>query len=172
MMASRSSSSDYDRVAARNYARKYTDSCGSCHCSSCDPNNSVYNSDYSSYHKNDCANFVSQCINSGGISTDGTWKPGANAWVNTGKSSSIYGLTNYMVDEGYFFESTDKYSAFAGSIIMWTRYSHVGLVDQNDTVTMTFCAHTNDRKSCSFKNISDVKFFIPEWDSVSNSSTR
>lgn len=70
-----------------------------------------------------------------------------------------------MVDQGFFFASSNKNKAMAGSIIYWTSYSHVGLVDQNDTVTITFCAHTNDRKSSSFKNISDVSFYIPVWDS-------
>ena len=75
------------------------------------------------------------------------------------------------MDQGFFFETSNKYKAFAGSIIYWNQYSHVGMVDANDTVTMTYCSHTNDRKSSSFANWTsakrdtDVKFFVPVWDS-------
>lgn len=76
-----------------------------------------------------------------------------------------------MVEEGLFFETNDRYKAFAGSIIKWTEVSHVGMVDQNDTVTMTFCAHTDDRNSCAFRNIRGLTFFVPVWDSYSNQWT-
>lgn len=161
---------DYDRVDARDYIRKWTDACGSCHCSNCSSSD-IYNPKYDNYHNNDCANYVSQAIYAGGISTDGTWAPGKLAWVNTGSSSSYYGLTDYMVDEGYFFNTSDKMKAFAGSIISWENFSHVGMVDQNDTVTMTFCAHTNDRYQSSFKNYSAVEFYVPVWDSYANEWT-
>lgn len=154
-----SSAKDYDRIKARGYARDY--SCGKCTTSP----HACRNKNYPFYNGNDCANFVSQAIHAGGIATESKWKSGTNTWVNTGYSSSIYGLKDYMVDQGFFFASSNKNKAMAGSIIYWTSYSHVGLVDQNDTVTMTFCAHTNDRKSSSFKNISDVSFYIPVWDS-------
>jgi hypothetical protein len=51
------------------------------------------------------------------------------------------------------------------------------MVNANDTVTMTFCAHTNDRNSSSFKNWTgsteetDVKFFVPVWDSYAGAYT-
>ncbi|MSU03224.1 amidase domain-containing protein [Tissierella pigra] len=154
-----SSAKDYDRIKARGYVRDY--SCGKCTTSP----HACRNKNYPFYNGNDCANFVSQAIHAGGIATESNWKSGTNTWVNTGYSSSIYGLKDYMVDQGFFFASSNKNKAMAGSIIYWTSYSHVGLVDQNDTVTMTFCAHTNDRKSSSFKNISDVSFYIPVWDS-------
>lgn len=159
-----SSPTDYNRIAARNYARTYT-------CNLGGQNPSYYNSAYS-YYSADCANYVSQCIYAGGISTDSVWKPYTIAWINTGYSSSYYGLTEYMVDEGFFFYSSNKYDAFAGSIISWTSYSHVGMVDQNDTVTMTYCAHTNDRLSSSFKSLTGVVFYVPEWDSYAGDWTR
>lgn len=166
----KSSATDYDRVDARNYIRSYTDACGDCCCSSCN-SSSPYNSAYTNYHDSDCANYVSQAIYAGGISTDSTWAPGKIAWINTGYSSSYYGLVEYMEDEGYFFDTTSKNKAFAGSIIYWTGFSHVGMVDQNDTVTMTYCAHTNDRYQTSFKYSSGIKFWVPVWDSYSGQYT-
>jgi hypothetical protein len=134
------------------------------------------NRDYT-FQSADCANFVSQAIHYAGISTDDTWEPYEIAWINTGHSSAYYGLVEYMVDQGFFFEETDKYKAFAGSIMYWNRYSHVGMVNANDTITMTFCAHTVDKNSSSFRYWTgssidtDVKFFVPVWDSYAGQYT-
>ena len=98
------SARDYDRIDARDYARRHAKN---------------YNSNYTSYKdiNRDCANFVSQCIFAGGVTTDSVWKPDSVAWINTGINVGMYGVTDYMEDYGYFFESYDKYKAFAGSIV-------------------------------------------------------
>ena len=166
-----SSATSYDRIRARDYVRDY--SCGNCGSSY----HSCANTDYTFISGNDCANFVSQAINYAGISRENNWKPYTTTWINTGWSTSLYGLVEYMVDQGFFFETSSKNKAFAGSIIYWNQYSHVGMVDANDTVTMTYCSHTNDRKSSSFKSWTsanrdtDVKFFVPVWDSYANAYT-
>lgn len=162
---------DYDRLLARDYVRAY--SCGNCGMNS----HSCANTNYNFYSRTDCANFVSQAINYAGISTESNWKPYTITWINTGYSDSYYGLVEYMEDQGFFFEETNKNKAFAGSIICWTEYSHVGMVSANDTVTMTYCAHTSDRKDASFRNwtgTSDdtsVKFYVPVWDSYADDYT-
>lgn len=158
---------DYDRILARDYVRTWTDSCGACHCFECDPSKSVYNPKFQTHHKRDCANYVSQAINAGGIETNSKWRPGLDTWDNTGHSR--YGLVDYLVDNDLFFKTSDKYKACAGSVIMWLgkNTSHVGMVDQNDTITMTYCSHTNDRKNYSFKNFSGIEFYVPTWDSYS-----
>jgi len=157
-----SSATNYNRINARDYARNRSCTSGTSHI--CPKRNT----NYAWFDGVNCANFVSQSINAGGISKESNWTGSATGtntttWVNTGRDQ--YGLTGYMVDQGFFFESTDKNKAFAGSIIFWTGYSHVGLVDQNDTVTMTYCANTNCQNSSSFKSISSVKFYVPVWDS-------
>lgn len=143
----------YDRLSARNYARKHALN---------------YNTAYRSFagQGGDCANFVSQCIYNGGVARDNYWKPYNAEWVGA------RALVSHMNGNGLFWRSSVKTRAFAGSIISWTSYSHVGLVDQNDTITMTYCAHTNDRLSSSFRYISDVEFYIPEWDSVAGRWSR
>lgn len=162
---------DYDRIRAKKYVETY--SCGKCSSTS----HSCANKSYTFFSGNDCANFVSQAINYAGISRESNWKPYTTTWINTGWSSSQYGLVEYMVDQGFFFETSNKNKAFAGSIIYWNQYSHVGMVNANDTVTMTYCSHTNDRKSSSFKSWTgstsgtDVKFFVPVWDSYANTYT-
>lgn len=166
-----SSAKDYDRLRAKSYVETYS-------CGNCPPTyHSCANKAYEFISGRDCANFVSQAINYAGISRENNWKPYTNTWVNTGKDPSIYGLVEYMVDQGFFFETSNKYKAFAGSIVYWNQRSHVGMVNANDTVTMTYCSHTNDRKSSSFRSWTsanpdtDVKFFVPVWDSYANQYT-
>ena len=89
-----SNATDYDRVAARDYARKY--SCGTCTTSP----HACRNTNYTFYNGADCANFVSQAIYAGGISQESRWKPGTITWINTGWSTEYYGLVEYMVDQG------------------------------------------------------------------------
>lgn len=166
-----SDATDYDRLKAKEYVETY--SCGSCTTSP----HACRNEDYTFYNGSDCANFVSQAIYYAGISTEDNWEPYTITWINTGFKAEHYGLVEYMVDQGFFFEETDKFKAFAGSIMYWNQYSHVGMVNANDTVTMTFCSHTSDKNSCSFRywtgadKDTDVKFFIPVWDSYANQYT-
>lgn len=163
-----SSPTDYDRIKARDYARKYV--CGRNDCG-----HSCYNQDYRNFANGggDCANFVSQCIRAGGIQTEpGVWAPYTTAWKMVNKSGRIVGICEYMVNSGYFFDAgTNKMKAFAGSIISWLPYGHVGLVDQNDTVRMTYCAHTDDMLSAPFDKRTDVKFYVPVWDSYAGRYT-
>ena len=60
---------------------------------------------------------------------------------------------------------------FSAVVIVGDGQGHVGMVDQNDTVTMTYCGHTNDRLSMSFKNSTGVEFHVPVWDSHTGSYT-
>lgn len=144
---------EYNRLNARDYARTYA---------------LDYNDEWESFkgRGGDCANFVSQCFWWGGLSTDGVWDLYTYAW------NYAIGVHNYMRDNNICYETYDKYQAMAGSIISWTNQEHVGLVDQNDTVTMTYCAHTTDVLSESFVNYSNVKFCVPEWDSAYGCWTR
>ena len=159
---------DYDRVAARDYARAWT-----CNKSGCNPE--YYNPAYTYFPGNDCSNYVSQCIHAGGIETEaGAWAPYTTAWTSVSMTGNSVGICEYMIDRGYFFDAGDnKLKAFAGSIICWVNsgQGHVGMVDQNDTVTMTYCGHTNDRLSMSFKNSTGVEFHVPVWDSHTGSYT-
>ncbi len=161
----------YDRVKAREYARTW-----SCDRGISEYHESCHNPKYIFEPNNDCANFVSQCIAEGGLPTDDTWNStvGNKVWYTTG--NIFYGLRDYMKDMGYFFHSTDDYDAFAGSIINLlnsdgTNEGHVGLVDQNDTQTMTFCSHTRCRKSMRFSFYSNRDFYVPVWDSETGNWT-
>ncbi|MFE6799533.1 amidase domain-containing protein [Paenibacillus chitinolyticus] len=146
----------YDRIAARDYANKWTSN--TTNASGYDT--SKWNPKYAKHTENggvDCANYVSQAIYAGGIPTDSTWKPESLAWVNTGRNISN-GLKQYMVDtKGYFYKTT-KTTTPAGGFISALKYSHVMFVVANDTVTMQFSAHTNDRLKASFANFSTSEY--------------
>lgn len=161
----------YDRVVARDYARDW-----SCNRGISYDHASCHNPQYDFIPDSDCANFVSQCIAEGGLPTDDEWNSdeGCSAWYTTGNNG--YGLRDYMVDMDYFFHTTDDYDAFAGSIINLLKASgadagHVGLVDQNDTRTMTFCSHTSCRRSEAFSFYSHRDFYVPVWDSETETWT-
>ncbi|WP_273702730.1 amidase domain-containing protein [Thermoanaerobacter sp. A7A] len=77
----------YDRIAARDYANKWSINATSCydHGTSCGIlqarntwNNDVYPY-YSELCHNDCADFVSQALHAGGIPMDSTWHRGTAA---------------------------------------------------------------------------------------------
>ncbi len=147
----------YNRVTARDYARTWSCTSGKMESHGCN------NPDYTYYEGTagtDCANFVSQCLYAGGLPTDTTWYAYSLAWIRGAN------IRAYVSDNNLFFKSSNEMKAFAGSIICWNENNHVGLVDQNDTVTMTFCAHSRCRNSCSWSG-EDVYFLIPYWDSYS-----
>lgn len=102
---------------------------------------SNYNPNFPSYANADCANFVSQCLNAGGLSTDGTWYSGSYAWINVG------GMYNYLTGKGYKAYSSPAYSQYAaGDVIMFGNLAHTMLcVGQNSAGTPLYNAHTTNR---------------------------
>lgn len=160
---------NYDRVRARDYARDWSCTNGSLY-----DHATCHNPEYTFYASNDCTNFVSQCLVYGGLPTDSKWKPYTEPWKTTGNAGN--GIRQYLTNNGLFFHSTNEKEAFAGGIINWlnsdgTNAGHVGLVDQNDTATMTFCAHTRCRRSCPWTG-EKVDFYIPYWDSYEGDWTK
>lgn len=139
----------YNRVAARDYANKWTNNQSGRHPE-------TYNPNYPAY-ENDCANFVSQAMRAGGIPTDAAWKSGTTPWINTGLNVSN-GLKQYMVNtKGYFYQST-KTTTAAGGFIFAKNYSHVMFVVANDGVSLLYSSHTNDRLKSSFAGFSDSEY--------------
>jgi len=131
---------NYDRIAARDYVRRYTSNT-SLNCSSTSTtkqDKSKYNSSYTAYTCNDCANYVSQGLKAGGILTDGTWYKDSSAWINVGS------LTNYMVGKQYWIADTMN-NCVAGFPFSLKAYQHVMMMSYNDGTTRKYCAHTSDR---------------------------
>ena len=159
--------SAYDRIAARDYAFRWTGSnVTSCydHGYSCGMlqdrskwNNSAYYFIENLTH-NDCADFVSQCMHAGGIPIEaGKWQrflDGNNGWTWTYVSS----LRNYMTSKGYW-DNSDFYWANAGNILYWNDSSHIALITLNDGVTNRFTAHTNDRYNYAFSDSNSYNYY-------------
>lgn len=153
---------NYNRVAARNYAREW-----SCDLGIAYDHATCHNPSYSFFEDEDCTNFVSQCMVAGGLTTDNTWYPYSPAWNTTGNSGN--GIRQYIVNNDMFFQTTNVNKAFAGSIINQLNSSggnagHVGLIDQNDFYTVTFCAHTNCRSSKPVSFITYKDYYVPYYD--------
>lgn len=142
---------DYNNAAAVSYANKYTSN----------PLNlssdiSVWNPKYKPY-ENDCANYVSQCIYAGGISRTGAWYPESLIWIRTGSPKyENSGVTTYMQQKKIFY-STNYSAASEGGFICLTKESHVVFITSNDSITILFNGHTNDRKQVSFPHLNNYE---------------
>lgn len=119
----------------------------------------------------DCANFVSKCINAGGIPIDnpGKWYPAPSAgsyagenWMRTGYNKNG-GVVPYMTDKGYF-TSTTSGSATLGSILYWNDKSHVALVTQMDGYTIKYSQHSSSAQSSTYftyNSNQNITFYKP-----------
>ncbi|KXG74881.1 amidase domain-containing protein [Thermotalea metallivorans] len=158
----------YDRIAARDYANKWSTNPTACYdhgttCGIKQARNTWNNNTYPYYTElchNDCADFVSQSLHAGGIPMDSTWKRGtpANttlAWVNTGS------LKSYMLDKSYW--KASNYTSAAAGGVLYTSSSHVVMIVKNDTITRQFSGHTNDRNQVNYSNVSGYQYYIL-WD--------
>ncbi|UTC76911.1 hypothetical protein E4O04_02330 [Treponema sp. OMZ 799] len=140
---------DYNNAAAVGYSNKYTSN----------PLNlssdiSVWNPEYKIYD-NDCANFVSQCIYAGGISPTAAWYPESLIWIRTGSPRyENSGVTTYMQKNNLFY-ATNYSAASEGGFICLTKESHVVFITSNDSITILFNGHTNDRKQVSFPHLNN-----------------
>lgn len=157
--------SAYDRIAARDYAIRWTGSdvrgCN-VHTSGCTilQDSSKWNEaqyPYSSmFLHNDCANFVSQCLKAGGIPTSSGWYRNYNdfntTWIR------VKELRDYMCNNNYWDES-DFYWANAGNILYQSDGGHIMLITLNDGLTNRYTAHTNDRHDYAFVDSSKYLYY-------------
>ncbi len=164
----------YMRTNAKDYANTYTSNAASRTCtnqnctnynSSIRQDTSKYNSNYSWYCCNDCANYVSQAMAYAGVPTTNTWKKDSYAWINCGA------LETYFTDTTNYWTKSDFASCNAGGIILLKGSSgkpyHAVMNVQNDTVNRSYSAHTNDRRmstynSSSYFGASQVSYYIFE----------
>lgn len=112
-------------------------------------------------YENNCANFVSTCINKGGISEKGSFYPGAINWITTGFKNDGSGLVPYLTRHGFFYQEKFRGKVEPGSIVYWTDASHVALITYQDTVTMKYTAHTKSRRNEILPLGSKTIYFTP-----------
>jgi len=110
-------------------------------------NNSAYPS-YVGRDCNDCADYVSQCLHAGGISTSSTWQypsggSPTTAWCN------VTGLKNYLVNNSYVTYNVTLVNCKCGDPFFFDvggTLVHTVFMVYNDGTTFKYDAHTNDRK--------------------------
>ncbi len=167
--------SDYDRIAARDYALTWVgSSVTSCfdHGTSCETlqDRSKWNNAEYPFHEtfthNDCADFVSQAMSAGGLPENGasgtTWFRVKNTteaawgapWTN------VISLVSYMTDSSRGYWSSSTYAACNAGNILRTSSEHVVMITLNDTVTHRYTGHTNDRRDYVFSVNSAYEYYV------------
>lgn len=153
-----SNSFTYYRVNARDYANTYTSNATSHNCglsshngTSVKQNASKYNKNYNWFCSNDCANYVSQAMNAGGVPRDSSWKPGNLYWQKCSY------MKNYFTNIKNWWDTSNYTNCNAGGIILLCKAGstspyHAMMVVGNDTVTHTYSAHTTDRLKQPFSS--------------------
>lgn len=147
----------YNNAKAVSYAYRY-----SSNPAFAESDSSVWNKEYAAY-ENDCANFVSQCLYAGGIKKTNTWCDDSLLWIRTGSPrTQSAGLTTYMQRNDAFL-SVDYSAVSAGGFICLNAESHVMLVSSNDSITILYNGHTNDRASFCFPHVSsnEAQYLTP-----------
>lgn len=143
----------YSGTAAGAYAQAWTSNAGWVYCSTHQENRmqdaSKYNtSTYPTYYCcNDCANYVSQAMRAGGITTDTTWYPYSLAWRGT------LSMQNYFYGTLGLWKRVSLGTTKVGDVLSLNNSAgsyHVGIITEVDTVTRTYSGHTNDRLNQPF----------------------
>lgn len=129
--------------------------------------------EYSSANGNgsDCANFVSKCVNAGGIPQDKTggyskgWYPGSLNWIRTGYNGTD-GVVLYLSQKNYFGSVSSTTSVTLGSIMFYNDKSHVAIVTLIDGSTINYSHHSSSAKPYvyyEYNSKSDnVTFYVPK----------
>ncbi len=155
LTASTMAATRYYPASAVDYAKRYWEN---------------YNPNFRAY-ENDCANFVSQCLNYGGVGRNDTFNhfggPGGGgtyAWIRVEEQH------DYLVNNGFAYSreyslgkvGTMSYYSKPGDVInfynsFYRRYNHAGLVIErylnNGQDDLTFSAHTENRNENSLRAV-------------------
>lgn len=129
--------------------------------------------EYSSANGNgsDCANFVSKCVNAGGIPQDTSggyskgWYPGSLNWIRTGYNGTD-GVVLYLSNKGYFGSVSSTSKVTLGTIMFYTDKSHVAIVTKIDGSTISYSHHSSSAKPYVYyeynSSTDKVTFYAPE----------
>ena len=106
-----------------------------------------YNKSFKSFDNvgGDCTNFISQCINHGGISTTSIWKPYTHPWLR------VNDLYYYLLKNDLGQDITTKKSYSSGSIVQFYAnqkgfFSHSGIITKElANGDYLYCCHSYDK---------------------------
>lgn len=154
----------YNGGAALNYAVSYTSN----PTATCDgttvQNKTKYNTSFYAITCNDCANYVSQAMNAGGIPMDysGGWYGSSTDAGTSLKWKSVPDLESYMTSYGHW-SSSSWAGLLSGGVIEMTParggYYHVMMCIYNYGNLMEYSAHTSDRNYYSWPSGSSAYYW-------------
>jgi hypothetical protein len=114
-----------------------------------------YNSNYTWYQCDDCANYVSQALTAGLIPQNSSWQPYTYDWIN------VYGLKSFMTSSYYWVQSSR--TAIQGGdpiTITSSTTTHTTMCDySNGAGYVEVCGHTNDQQYHSYPGESGVTYW-------------
>jgi len=165
----------YDPWKAVAYARKW-----SSESTSENYEEKTNTEEYGSRLGADCANFVSQCLEAGGLPRDNTttfvskydvgkeatnigWKPGTLSWNNNITLFDYLKLLGYQTRDTMIGDPLDWRELQPGDLVFWERtgdkdyYDHVIIITENIDGNPLFCAHTADHKDYELKAIGEFR---------------
>lgn len=102
----------------------------------------------------DCANFLSYCLNAGGIPKSSKWKPKQPNWIRTGANGNG-GVAPYMESKKYFWGGAKIKNAIKGCFLYWngTPYkSHVAIITYKSGETIKITDHSSTQRKKSQVN--------------------
>lgn len=129
--------SGYNRTKAVDYAKKWY---------------SGFNSAWNNYGDDDCTNFVSQCVFTGGLPGSATWYNGSYAWIN------VRGFFFYMYDYGYASSNLSSTGAQVGDVIQLynsgkATWSHSVIITGNNSSGFLYTSHSQPRLNYPLANV-------------------
>lgn len=166
--------SDYNRIAARDYALAWVGSnVVGCYdhplgCSILQDrtkwNNSVYYYNSNLVH-DDCADFVSQAMSAGGLPEDGS---SGSTWFRVKYTytmawgapwTNVAYILPYMTSSAHQFWDSSSFAVCNAGNILVTASDHVVMITLNDTVTHRYTGHTNDKKGVEFYDVAGYQYY-------------
>lgn len=123
----------FDYMSAVNYSNSWATS---------------YNSAYSNFSPNDCANFVSQCFTAGGYPVDANWFKYSGPWINNLQ------LRNWLISSGRGLSAPAQSSLGYADIVNFKsastlQWAHVAIVTRPYSLGSLISCHSNAQKNVS-----------------------
>lgn len=155
----------YDRIAARDYADKWTTTVtASPYYNTAKWNLLGYPDSTSLAATGDCVDYVSQALTAGGLPHDSSWAPLPTTprppYTAAWRSLSYF--LPYMTGKGYLVASNYT-SANAGGVrvfIVGGINSHIVMITRNDLTTRWYSGHTNDEKQAPYGDQANKLYYI------------
>ena len=108
-----------------------------------DANTAYYNTEEFDSYDSDCCNYVSQCLDAGGLARNDTWKPGEPAWISV---STFTNFWKQSINGGYAELSITDSNVLPGNpVYYFGTQNHIAIcVGYNSAGSPIINGHTRD----------------------------